>query len=61
MKKLKAGNKALIDAIKYYQQGIDHFYDCINFNKSFLDADAIQFMNDHRLKFKQAIDKATKK
>lgn len=43
------------DALKYYKAGIDHFYKCINFAKSHLDAEAIEFMNDSNLKINAAL------
>ena len=49
----------MLEAIKYHLEGIQHFYRCINFKDSFLDAEAIEFMNDSELKFKAAINKAT--
>jgi len=48
----------LLEAAKYYQKGIGHFYDCINFGKSFLDAKAIEFMNTVGIKITEAIKKA---
>jgi len=53
---LKAANKELKKAIEYYQKGVGHFFKCINFGSSFLDAEAIQFMNEHELKFKKALN-----
>ena len=29
-----------------FEKGLKHFYDCINFEKSNLDAEAIRFMNE---------------
>lgn len=49
----------LLEALQYYKNGIDHFYKCINFGKSFLDAEAIEFMNDSNIKIDNAIKKAT--
>lgn len=46
------------EALKYYAAGIDHFYSCINFAKSHLDAEAITFMNDSDLKIKRALKTA---
>lgn len=51
--------KELLEALLYYKQGIDHFYKCINFGKSTLDAKAIEFMNDSNIKIYRAIKKAT--
>ena len=31
---------------KKLKEGFKHFCDCIDFGKSFLDADAIKFMNE---------------
>lgn len=31
---------------KEFEKGLKHFYDCINFADSNLDADAIRFMNE---------------
>ena len=43
------------EALKYYQKGIDHFYKCINFGKSNLDAEAIVFMNDSNIKISNVL------
>jgi hypothetical protein len=43
------------EALLYYKQGIDHFYKCINFGKSNLDAEAIEFMNDSNIKISKAL------
>ncbi len=56
-KKLLDSNRELLDAIQFYQKGVGHFFKCINWGKSFLDAEAIQFMNDHEIKFNKAIKK----
>ncbi len=31
---------------KEFEKGLKHFYDCINFADSNLDADAVRFMNE---------------
>ena len=49
----------MLEALIYYKNGIDHFYNCINFNLSFLDAEAITFMNTVGIKINSAIKKAT--
>lgn len=46
------------DALKYYKAGIDHFYKCINFSKSNLDAEAVAFMNDSNIKISNALKTA---
>lgn len=56
---VKAYNE-MYDALEYYQQGIDHFYKCINFGKSALDGEAITFMNDSNIKISQALREAKK-
>jgi hypothetical protein len=56
---LKASNALLIDALKYYKEGIDHFYKCINFGKSALDAKAIMFMNDSNIKIDKALQQVS--
>lgn len=60
-KQLLEQRNELLEAIKYYMDGSDHFFECIDFGKSFLDAKAITFMNEHGIKFKEAINKATNK
>ena len=56
--KLIAAAPDLLEALLYYQEGIDHFYDRVDFNHSFLDAKAITFMNESGIKIKQAVNKA---
>lgn len=51
---------AMHEALRYYKAGIDHFYNCINFKKSPLDADAIAFMNDSNIKISKALKLADK-
>lgn len=53
----KAYNE-MYEALKYYKAGIDHFYKCINFGASHLDADAIRFMNESELKISAALNTA---
>lgn len=53
----KAYNE-MFEALKFYQKGIDHFYKCINFGKSRLDAEAIAFMNDSNIKISKALKTA---
>lgn len=38
--------QAVIDAGKKVLEGLPHFYDCIDFNKSHLDSEAIRWMNE---------------
>lgn len=57
--KLIAAAPELLEALLYYKAGIDHFYSCINFKESFLDAESIEFMNDSNIKISNAIKKAT--
>jgi len=51
-------NTELLKALEYYEEGINHFYSKIDFGSSFLDAAAIEFMNESNLKIKKAINKA---
>lgn len=46
---------AMYEALKFYKEGIDHFYKCINFGKSNLDGEAIAFMNESNLKIDAAL------
>lgn len=55
---LMAAAPDMLKALEYYVNGLSHFFNKINWAKSFLDADAIQFMNDHEIKIRQAIRKA---
>lgn len=50
-------NKKMKDAIKYYLNGINHFYGCIDFGKSNLDGEAIDFMNQSNIKLTNAVKK----
>jgi hypothetical protein len=43
------------EALDYYNNGICHFYKCIDFGKSNLDAEAIEFMNESNLKITKAL------
>ena len=54
-KELLHRNRELSSAIEYYQAGVGHFFECINWGKSFLDSDAVMFMNDHGIIFTKAI------
>lgn len=56
--KLMAAAKEMYEALKYYKDGIDHLYKCIDFGKSFLDAEAISFMNESGIKINNAIKNA---
>lgn len=38
--------RALLETSKGVLDGLPHFYDCINFDQSALDADAILWMNE---------------
>ncbi len=49
----------MFEAIKLYKEGIDHFYKCINFKQSALDAGAITFMNESGIKMNDAFCLAT--
>ena len=55
--KVIAAVPEMVDAIKCYSEGIDHFYKCIDFGKSVLDADAISFMNESNIKLRKATKK----
>lgn len=55
---VKEGQDEMKEAIEFYLNGVGHFFKCINWGKSFLDAEAIQFMNDHEIKFKKALQTA---
>lgn len=46
------------EALKFYKVGIDHFYKCINFKASHLDAEAIGFMNESNIKIDKALNTA---
>lgn len=43
---LKEQYNDLLEANEKFLKGWGHFCDCINWGKSFLDAEAIQFMNE---------------
>ena len=63
-KKRKAIEKAapdLLAASKDFLAGWVHFLGCIDFNHTFLDADAIRFMNEVPGKIEQAANKANTK
>jgi hypothetical protein len=51
----------MYEALKFYQKGIGHFYNCINFAKSALDGEAIAFMNDSGIKINTALRNADAK
>lgn len=55
---LIAAAPALLDACKDFIAGWLHFCGCIDFGKSFLDADAIRFMNEVPGKIQIAKNKA---
>ncbi len=57
---LKQRNDELVEAIEYYQKGIRHFYDCIDFGKSFFDSKAITFMNESSMNFIKALKNNSK-
>jgi hypothetical protein len=46
------------EALKFYKSGIDHFYKCINFKASHLDAEALAFMNESEIKISKALKTA---
>lgn len=46
------------EALEFYKNGIDHFYKCIDFGKSKLDAEAIAFMNESNVKISNALKTA---
>lgn len=48
----------MLDALQYFQKGFIHFCDCMDFGKSFMDADAIKFMNESQIQASSAIKKA---
>ncbi|MCK5607946.1 hypothetical protein KAR91_39060 [Candidatus Pacearchaeota archaeon] len=50
--------EALVSAGEDFLGGWLHFCDCIDWNKTFLDADAIRFMNEVPGKIQQAVNKA---
>lgn len=52
---LQAENAKLREALQYYEDGVGHFYDCINFGSSNLSAKAIDYMNTVGIKIKQAL------
>lgn len=53
----KAYNE-MYEALKFYKAGIDHFYRCINFGASPLDAEAAAFMNESNIKITNALKTA---
>ena len=57
-KKLEAAAPYLYETAKEFIAGWSHFCDCIDFGKSFLDAKAIQFMNEVPAKIATGIVKA---
>lgn len=46
------------EALKFYKKGISHFYKCINFGASNLDAEAVSFMNESEIKISNALKAA---
>ena len=52
---LIAASPRLLEAVEYYEGGIDYFYSRIDFGKSSLDAKAINFMNESNIKIRQAL------
>lgn len=55
LNEITAAYNAMKEALEFYESGIDHFYKCINFGKSNLDAEAISFMNDSNIKIGGAL------
>ena len=49
----------LLEALLFYKKGVNHFYDRINIDNSFLDAEAIAFMDESLLKIDKALKKTT--
>ena len=60
LEQVRATAPELLEALEYYKQGVENFYTRINFGASFLDAEAIEYMNKVGSKINQAITKATK-
>lgn len=58
--KLIAAAPEMADASKDFLDGWLHFCDCIDFEKSNLDADAVRFMNEVPGKIQTAFRAATK-
>lgn len=58
LNQITAAYNEMYEALKYYKAGISHFYKCINFGASNLDADAIRFMNDSEIKISNALKTA---
>ena len=48
----------MLNALKAFQEGFDHFCTRIHFDKAFLDARAIRWMNETPIKVGEAIAKA---
>lgn len=59
-KQLAKAYNEMYEALKYYKGGIDQFYKKINFGKSNLDAEAIEFMNESNIKINSALKEADK-
>lgn len=49
----------LFEALLFYKKGVNHFYDRINIDNSYMDAEAIAFMNESLLKIDIALKKTT--
>ena len=49
-----AKREKMQEALEYYENGIDHFYGCIDFGASPLDAEAIDYMNTVGVKIQEA-------
>lgn len=59
VQKLRRINADMIEALQYYEKGVNHFYDSINFGASNLDAEAIDYMNTVGIKIRQSMQQAT--
>jgi hypothetical protein len=49
----------LLKALLFYKKGVNHFYDRINIDNSYLDVEAIAFMDESLLKIDKALKKTT--
>jgi hypothetical protein len=57
--KLIASAPELLEALKYFNDGFDHFLKCANLKDSFLDSEAIVWLNEVSINSRKAIEKAT--
>lgn len=53
-------SEEMLEALRLFESGWSHFLKCANLKESFLDAEAITWMNEVSIKAGEAIQKATK-